>query len=247
MINYILQQDLQYNKTRKMSQAPELRSKYYQYQQNLFCLPRRFSCEVRKKMFDTLMKVANPTSKMRVLDVGVTCDQREDSNFFEKMYPYPRMITATGIEDCSFLEKDFPGLKFLKTDAMCLPFKDKSFDLVVSFATIEHVGSRKRQQAFMHELCRVGHQCCITTPNRWYPLEFHTITPFIHWFSPQVFHFILRCIGKSFLAKEENLNLILQKDILRMLPKHKEVYIKHFRLFGLVSNLMFYIKDYEKT
>ena len=212
-------------------------------QDNFLGLPEKYSLRTRLRMFDSLMNLACPSSETTILDVGVTCDQRKDSNFFEKLYPYTKKITAVGKEDCAFLEKDFPGLKFLKIDGSRLPFQDKSFDLAVSFATIEHVGNRQRQKDFICELSRVSRQCCISTPNRWYPLEFHSMAPFIHWLPPSVFRLILRCIGQTFYAKEENLNLLSQKEIINMLPAGKEVHIKHFRLFGFVSNLMFYIKD----
>lgn len=219
----------------------QIKSAYVQ--DNLLGLPEKFSIKVRRKMFDSLMKLAVPSPGTKVLDVGVTCDQRKDSNFFEKWYPYTGKITAIGNEDCFFLEKDFPGIKFLKVDGTRLPFKDKSFDLAVSFATIEHVGDRQRQKDFIAELSRVSREFCFTTPNRWHPIEFHSIAPFIHWLPPEIFRSILRWMGKDFYAKEENLNLLAQDDIIKMLPPKKEVQIEHFRLFGFVSNLMFYIKD----
>jgi len=219
------------------------KSKYYQYQEQFFGIPERISLRIRRKMFDSLMKLAKPSDQTTILDVGVTCDRRQDSNFFEKFYPYTHRITAIGMEDGSFLEKDFPGLKFFKVDGTSLPFPDKSFDLAVSFATIEHVGSRQRQKSFVDELCRVSRECCFTTPNRWHPLEFHTVIPMIHWLPPRVFRWILRWIGRDFYAQEENLNLLSQKEILRMLPSDKVVRVEHFRFFGVVSNLLIFIKN----
>jgi ubiquinone/menaquinone biosynthesis C-methylase UbiE len=224
-----------------MNKNKPVKSEYVQ--DNFLGLPERFSLKIRRKMFDSLMKFAGPSPATLVLDVGVTCDRRKDSNFFEKLYPYTGKITAIGQEDCRFLEKDFPGLKFLQTDGTRLPFQDKSFDLAVSFATIEHVGNRQRQKDFISELSRVSRLCCITTPNRWFPLEFHSITPFIHWLPPALFRTILRCMGKSFYAKEENLNLLSQKDMMSMMPPDKEVHVETFRFCGFVSNLMFYIKN----
>ena len=192
-------------------------------------------------MFDLLMALANPSADTTVLDVGVTSDCREDSNFFEKLYPHQDKITAVGMEDAAFLQEEYPGLKYVRSDGLSLPFPDKSFDLVVSFAVIEHVGSRTQQQAFVRELCRVGKTCCITTPNRWYPVEFHTAVPLIHWFPPSWFRALLKLLGKNFFAKEENLNLLSEKEVLKMLPADAEVYTRHFRRLGLISNLLFYV------
>ena len=203
----------------------------------------KLSWYARQKMFKSLMQMAYVTSETTVLDIGVTSDRREDCNFFEKLYPYPHNITAVGTEDASFLEQDYPGLTFVKTDGSRLPFPDRSFDLVVSFAVIEHVGSRAQQRAFVRELCRVGRTCFITTPNRWYPIEFHTALPLVHWLPPSWFRAILRLFGQDFHAKEENLNLLDERDMLRFFPANNKVYKKHLRLFGLISNLVFYLEN----
>ena len=208
---------------------------------NLGGFATKVSWYARQKMFDLLMELANPSADTTVLDVGVTSDRLEDCNFFDKLYPHKDKITAVGMEDAAFLEEEYPGLKYVRSDGLSLPFPDKSFDLVVSFAVIEHVGSRTQQQAFVRELCRVGKTCCITTPNRWYPLEFHTAVPLIHWLPPSWFRALLKILGKKFFAKEENLNLLSEKEVLKMLPADAEVYTRHFRLLGLISNLLFYV------
>ena len=59
--------------------------------------------------------------------------------------------------------------------------KDNSFDIVHSNATIEHVGSFENQVLFVKEMIKFQLKNVIMkTPNRFYPLEFHTILPFIH-------------------------------------------------------------------
>jgi SAM-dependent methyltransferase len=210
-------------------------------QKNVGGIISKVSWHARQRMFASLVRLAPPTPEMTVLDVGVTCDLRQDSNFFEKLYPYSQNITAVGVEDAAFLEQEFPGLKYIQADGLNLPFADRTFDLVVSFAVIEHVGSRAQQAAFIQELLRVGKTCCITTPNRWYPLEFHSILPLIHWLPPPWFRRILHLLGKQFWADENNLNLLSEADVLAMIPPDRQVYKKHFKLLGLVSNLMFYI------
>ncbi|GAB4477064.1 MAG: hypothetical protein OHK0037_38890 [Elainellaceae cyanobacterium] len=206
-------------------------------QPNLLGLVSKLSLYARKRMMRSLLDLAQPTAQTTVLDVGVTLDRREDCNFFEKFYPYPDRITAVGLEDASFLEQEFPGLKFVQANALDLPFPDQSFDLVVSFAVIEHVGNRAQQQAFVQELCRVGKQVYIATPNRWYPVEFHTILPLVHWLPPRWFRRILRLLGHDFWAEEANLNLLTLSEFKRLFPPNVTLYARPTRLLGWVSNL----------
>ena len=70
----------------------------------------------------------------------------------------------------------------MRADGRDLPFADGEFDLGFSNAVVEHVaGGREGQRRFVHELCRVSGSVFVTTPNRWFPLEVHTLLPFVHW------------------------------------------------------------------
>ncbi len=48
----------------------------------------------------------------------------------------------------------------------------------------------------------------VTTPNRWFPVEFHTVLPLAHWLPKTAFRGLLRAMGKGFFAEESNLNLL---------------------------------------
>ena len=193
-------------------------------------------------MFRRLMDITQSDGNTTILDVGVTNDQRKESNFLEKLYPYPENITAVGLEEAYFLEKDYPGVTYLKADGKDLPFKDGHFSLVTSFAVIEHVGSREEQKKFVHEICRVGRSCIITTPNRWYPMEVHTMLPLVHWLPSPHYRSMLRLMGKAFYSNEEHLNLLDRKTLQAMFPDEMKVTDHHFKLGGIVSNLFFYAR-----
>ena len=215
-------------------------SDYYSNQPGLAGFVSRMSMKARRQMFKRLMLDVMPSSSTMVLDVGVTSNRRPESNFFERLYPYPERITAVGLEDASFLENDYPGLTFVKADGLSLPFADQSFDLVVSFAVIEHAGSRGQQKAFVEELCRVGRSVYLTTPNRWFPVEFHTVLPLIHWLPPVNFRGILKILGRKFYAKEANLNLLTSSELVELFPAGYHCVTSHHRLVGMVSNLVYY-------
>ena len=69
----------------------------------------------------------------------------------------------------------------VQADGRDLPFADGAFDLGFSNAVVEHVGGREEQRRFVHELCRVAKRVFVTTPNRFFPLEVHSLVPFAHW------------------------------------------------------------------
>ena len=134
-------------------------------------------------MFDMFIAEFSPTSADEMLDIGVTSDRSfSSSNYFEALYPHKNAITAVGIDDAKFLEDTYPGLKFQFANVLKLPFADSSFDYVHSSAVLEHVGSTDNQEEMVAECLRVARKgVCITTPQCWFPIEFHTQLPFVHW------------------------------------------------------------------
>ncbi len=144
-------------------------------------LAPKLAWKVRSEIYENLIHTLQPTPVWRILDAGVTSDKTPDSNFFERLYPYKSAIIAVGLEDASFLEHDYPGLVFMKADVCDLPFEDATFDLAFCSAVIEHVGHRNNQLALLKELTRVSRIAAVTTPNRFFPIEFYTHTPLLHW------------------------------------------------------------------
>jgi hypothetical protein len=81
----------------------------------------------------------------------------------------------------------------------------------------------------------------IATPNRYHPIEFHTLIPLIHWLPKKFHRFILKLLGLSYFAKEKNLNLLSEDDLLRLLDRFKnkiEYSIYNIKWLGVKSNLI---------
>jgi hypothetical protein len=103
-------------------------------------------------------------------------------NFFEAHYPWPERITAVGNTELDRFAAAFPRVRAVRSDGRDLPFERGAFDLGFSNAVIEHVaGGRDGQRQFIGELCRVSRRVFVTTPNRFFPLDPHTLLPFVHW------------------------------------------------------------------
>jgi hypothetical protein len=145
----------------------------------------RVSMRSRRRKLDLLLELLQPGPETTVIDVGVTdapFGRGSSDNFFEALYPWPDRITAVGHTELDRFTAAFPEVRAVRADGRDLPFSDGEFDVGFSNAVVEHIdGGRSGQQRFVHELCRVSTSVFVTTPNRWFPLEVHTLLPFVHW------------------------------------------------------------------
>lgn len=200
----------------------------------------KFALRARAKMYESFLQTLQPTPETTIVDIGATPDAvTEDSNFLEKWYPHPERITATSIEDASYLEEAHPGVTFVQTAAGDrLPFEDRQFDIAFSSAVVEHVGDRSHQRQFISEMVRVSKRFFLTTPDRRFPMELHTFLPFLHWLPPRYHQLILRKVGKSMWASTDILNLLDEKSIRPLFPPDSSVAVDGVTLLGIRSNLV---------
>jgi 2-polyprenyl-3-methyl-5-hydroxy-6-metoxy-1,4-benzoquinol methylase len=126
-----------------------------------------------------------------------------------------------------------------------MPLKDNTFDIVMSNATIEHIGNNNNQIKFVKETVRLCKKLVfISTPNRYFPIDFHTLLPFIHWLPKKMHRLLLKTLNLNFFAKESNLNLLSinnLKEICSVL-KIQNYKIIRVRLFFFTTNLILIIK-----
>jgi SAM-dependent methyltransferase len=115
------------------------------------------------------IKVLNLTAEMTVLDVG------GDASYWRSMPIRPRVTLLNILE---MEESEFPQVVASACD---IPYPDKSFDVVFCNSVIEHLGTWEHQLQAAKEMLRVGRKTWVQTPNRWFPIEPHLLTPFIHW------------------------------------------------------------------
>ena len=79
-------------------------------------------------MFDAYLAASGATRDDTILDVGATSDRSYGhSNYLEAWYPHKHRITAVGIDDATFLEQMYPGLRFVRADGRDLHFENCAF------------------------------------------------------------------------------------------------------------------------
>ncbi|HLK66124.1 MAG TPA: methyltransferase domain-containing protein [Bryobacteraceae bacterium] len=168
----------------------------------------------RHRRMQRFAREFNITSQTRVLDIGGTPD------CWELLDERPRLTllnTPRASADLNGADNWVAG------DGRCLPFRDASFDVVFSNSVIEHVGDRASQESFAREVARVGGGFWVQTPNRWFPVEQHLLTPFIHWL-PKAYQ---RPIVPRFNV---------WSWLVRVTPDRRRFYIEHYlrdvRLLG---------------
>jgi len=88
--------------------------------------------------------------------------------------------------------QDPQGIDWVIADGRQLPFRDGTFDIVFSNSVIEHVGDTASRQSYAREVDRVGQCYYVQTPNYWFPVEPHLMTPLIHFLPMRVQRKLLR-------------------------------------------------------
>lgn len=164
-------------------------------------LALKVSAYNRTRKWNLFQAEIQPGPSTRLLDVGFSEKEYSSTdNYIEKFYPWPEMVTALGVDKPVEFSRRYPKVKAVQYDGTRFPFDDQSFDVCWSNAVIEHVGQRERQVYFLKEIRRVAKRAFFTTPNRFFPVETHTRTPFLHWLPKPVFDRYLHAVGKGWAA-----------------------------------------------
>jgi hypothetical protein len=150
------------------------------------------------------------TAQTRVLDIGGTPDN------WQLIPVAPRLVLL----NMPRASADLVGAGHLAAgwvagDGRELPFRDGAFDVVFSNSVIEHVGDATSQQRFAREVARVGRAYWVQTPNRWFPVEQHLLTPLVHWLPKRWQRAIVRR-GTVWSA------------LMRPTPDRRDFYVEHF-------------------
>ena len=212
------------------------------YSHNHFKFFENIIQKKRYEIIEIINKQINLNKINDVLDVGTTSDQENtSSNLIVKS-----LKNVNDFHSISNQEITSPFFKKVLQKSIVEDFSEEELnkfqsDLVVSSATIEHVGSYNNQKMMLKNMLKLSKKIIIiTTPNRFHPIDFHTKIPLIHWLPKNIHRKILKILNLSFYSKEENLNLLSKSDFIKLAKDEDISYeFKYIKLLGFRSNIIF--------
>lgn len=184
---------------------------------------RKFAVSVWREQFhrrrsELFLRLMKPQDGMSILDLG-----GGRGEFMGRIKDKVKArFVVSDILDYAALVKEKYQFDFVQIpEDGRLPFADKEFDIVLCNSVIEHVtmpkdqlGQRKisqaewsmraieRQRQFADEIRRIGKSYFVQTPHKHFPIEAHTLLPFVNWLdynqTTAILHFANRWWAKGY-------------------------------------------------
>lgn len=181
-----------------------------------------------EKLKELIIESYNQHGNVNIIDVGGT-------KTYWNIIPYNFLknhnvnITIVNLPDDAGNPQNDDIFSFEEGDGCNLSnFNDKSFQLAHSNSVIEHVGDWNKIVSFAQEIKRVAEKYYMQTPNYWFPIEPHFVTPIYHWLPKSLKIKLLQNfnIGKTRKVenytqakrKVESYNLLSRKKLERLFP-----------------------------
>ena len=217
------------------------------YSRNHFKIFDKIITKKRLEIVDIINSQIVLNNISDILDIGTTSDTENiSSNFIIKNLKNVKNFYSISDQliTLPFFKKKLQ--KSIIENFSEYEIENFKSDLVVSNATIEHVGNYNNQKAMVSNMIKLSKKMVIiSTPYRYHPLEFHTKIPFIHWLPKKIHRMILKKFNLVFYSKEENLNLLSRSDLSSFIKNEKiKSEFKYIKFLFLRSNLIFILKKY---
>lgn len=196
----------------------------------------------RKEMVDVIHSCLGQEELLDALDIGTTNDtDYESSNYLIKNLKNIKIFKSISDQKVNdfFFSKTLQ--KSITDDLTEEDVNEMKSDLVISNATIEHVGNFNNQIKMLSNIVKLSKKFfVVTTPNRKYPVDFHTKLPILHWLPKKIHRKILSFLKLDYFSKEENLNLLTENQIKIALNNInvRNYKISKIYLMGIVSNFI---------
>jgi hypothetical protein len=140
-----------------------------------------FSNERRSQRFEPFAQLVHGLAEqhgrpVRILDIGGTNSFWEQRGWTKRTDVH---IVLVNLESEASAHENIEGRRGDATNLS--EFSDGAFDIVFSNSVIEHLATLDRQSAMAAEVRRLAPLYWVQTPNFWFPIEPHFLTPGWHW------------------------------------------------------------------
>lgn len=163
-------------------------------------------------------EIYEESGSVNILDIGGT---EIYWSIFDTNYLQSRNISITLVNITA--EQEIKNTEIFKSvigNGCDLHFNDNEFDLAHSNSVIEHVGDWEQMKRFAVETKRVANKHYIQTPNFWFFIEPHCMTPFFHWLPKGVRILLVQNFSLGNWKKATDINSAMQSiESARLLTK----------------------------
>jgi hypothetical protein len=193
----------------------------------------------RQKRVEMFLRLFAPSSSTRILDVGGFPSD------WDGVVPIESTITCVN-PDRKPAANSRPA-RYVEEigDGCALRHADRSFDIGYSNSVIEHLHTWESQKRFAAEIRRVGNGLFVQTPNRWFPIEPHFVTAFVHFLPLRLARKLLPVLSfRGWIRSGDNIDLRVLAAELRLLSyrEMKELFpdceIQREKWFGLTKSFI---------
>lgn len=207
----------------------------------------RITAHLRKRRNELFLHSLSPGPHHTILDLG-----SEDGSQLASFYPYPQNVTIADTNEAPLRHGvtrfGLAGYILIDPDGQ-LPLPDHSFDFVYCNSVIEHVTTTvnsdqrtfvdvavEHQRRFANEIRRVGLGYFVQTPNLHFPIESHSLLPFVGYLSAHRNAQLARMLKRYWIKQwSGGTHLLTLKDMASYFPDAEMV---PERFCGLVKSWM---------
>ncbi len=201
---------------------------------------RRILASQQQEIYDRFIEHFPAAAETTVLNVGVNADLREHHQYFlESRYPYLEKVVACGLESDDYYGSLFPAATYKQVFSRpTTTVRGRQLRPGILQRRRRARRLTQRSVSLCEDVLRVAKRAFFTTPNRWYPIDLHTLLPLLHYLPGRLYRPLYRLLGFEFFSREQNLNLLDRSSLASLVPRERPFEIRTHKFLGLPSNLL---------